>query len=125
MRIAIISTSGPGHINHIHDNLPSLEYKTFVVRYKDDPVASADVILTYNRSKTSNVAKVFNSERAEKLVDVLHCSVYEYQPQLIVYDFFALEGRNVALRMGIPAVCYIPATLKPDEGPGSMLKYIH
>lgn len=119
MRVAVISTPGPGHINHIHDHLPSSDHKTFVVRYKDDPIASGDVILTYNASKPSHVAKVFNEERSKKLVDVLHCSVYEYQPHLIIYDFFALEGREVALRLGVPAVCYIPATLKPDEGPGS------
>lgn len=120
MRVAIVSTAGPGHVRHICDNLPDgcKEHKLFIVRYKDDPIHADADSFTLNVPRPSNVAREFNAARSEKLIDVLHCSIYEYDPHVIIYDFFALEAREVALRMGIPAVCYIPATLKPDEDPG-------
>ena len=124
MRVAFVTTSGPGHINHIHDNIPieCTDYKTFVVRFKDDPLPRSSImcdIFTLNSTKCSNIAIQFNKQRANKLVDVLHCSIYEYDPDLIIYDFFALEAHSISLKLGVPAICYIPATLRPDEGPGS------
>jgi hypothetical protein len=120
MRVAFVSTPGQGHIN----TLLSL-WKTdesahlFVLRFNNSPFLNVTSDRITEISTTidvdTNVARDFNERRASLLTDELHVRIYDFMPTLIVYDFFCLEARTVAYRLGIPAICSIPATLKPDE----------
>lgn len=119
-RVALVSTSGPGHFNTIHSLYQKLcgMYKTqlYVVRYADDKhVDIPDVCdLKICEYRPSNVAKVFNRKRADTLFNPLLMVFKEFNPDIIIYDFFCLEALKVALELGIPSICSIPATLNAD-----------
>lgn len=121
-RVAIVSTCGAGHINTLC-SLWNRDQDThlFLVRFKNNPnpFEGQDrdrlTILTCNEDAPSEVAREFNEIRASKLQDALHVWLYDYNPTLIVYDFFCLEAQRVARLLKCPAICSIPATLKQDD----------
>lgn len=124
MRVALVSTCGAGHLNALRSLWSpddGASKRLFLVRFNNDPHpfenqhAANVLVITLNEERPSENATVFNAARSKALQDVLHVWLYDYAPTLIVYDFFCLEARNVARKLGVPAICSIPATLKPDE----------
>lgn len=99
------------------------ESHLFILRYRNWPeyvlcnenTRERLTEITLNRNAPSEVATVFNADRCDELEGELKVRIVDFLPTLIVYDFFCLEARLVARDLGIPAVCSIPATLKPDE----------
>jgi hypothetical protein len=126
MRVAYVSTCGAGHLNTLRSlwkKWPQQQRRLFLLRFADEPLpvleeetSSRDVIvLTCNQNKPSENATVFNETRRQLLQPALHVWLHDYRPTLIVYDFFCLEARVLSRVLGVPAICSIPATLRPGE----------
>lgn len=120
-RVAFVSTCGSGHLNTIRSLWKggSDSSRLFLVRFEDEPVPFEHtrhvVVLTARGKRPSENAKDFNEARSKVLHDALHVWLYDFAPTVVVYDFFCLEARASARLIGVPAICSIPATLKPDE----------
>jgi hypothetical protein len=122
-RVAYISTCGQGHLNTIRSLWSKHGGRLFLLRFSDEtlPLDLEEreghdiIVLTCNGKRPSEEAAVFNHVRSAKLRDALHVWLHDYAPTLVVYDFFCIEARIVARILGVPAICSIPATLKPDE----------
>lgn len=120
MRVAFVSTCGAGHLNTIRSIWEGMKgAHLFLVRFRDEPVPFENhdrvTVITMNEDRPSEEARLFNTMRYRQLRDALHVWMYDFAPTLIVYDFFCLEAYHVSRVMGIPAICSIPATLKPYE----------
>lgn len=76
---------------------------------------SVVTVLKTRIARPSECAAVFNQARYDLLKDVVHCVLAEFSPELVVYDFFCLEAREAARKLGVPAVCSVPALLKSTE----------
>lgn len=89
----------------------------FVVGFADEvtKVPESAVLVIVNGKKPSESAVEFNAIRAKATQDALHVWLHDFAPTVVVYDFFCLEARAVARLMGTPAICSIPATLRPQE----------
>jgi hypothetical protein len=121
MRVAFVSTCGAGHLNSIRSVWErDPESHLFLLRFRDEAVPFTDTprvtVLTVNRVRPDENAAYFNSARnTATMYDALHVWLADFAPTLIVYDFFCWEAYHVSRVMGIPAICSIPATLKPYE----------
>lgn len=120
-RVAFVSVRFFGHINVLMDLWQTREnIHLFLVGFRGDlgfdPGTKDRVtIIELNEKSPSTIASEFNAYRAAKLAPELRVRLYEYEPELIVYDFFCLEARQVALELGVPAICSIPALLGPKQ----------
>jgi hypothetical protein len=119
-RVAYVSTPGAGHVSVLASRWKvDPESHLFIVRYRNWPEYVSDsermTEITLNRDAPSEVASIFNEDRSKALMGELKVRIVDFLPTLIVYDFFCLEARTIARDLGIPAICSIPATLKPDE----------
>ena len=127
-RVAYISVSFIGHVSVLENLWKSdMNSHMFLLCFKDsvkESVKDIDflkgetsrvTIIRWNCESPSENATVFNRERAKILTDFLHVRLYDFNPTTIVYDFFCLEASIVAKRLGIPAICSIPAMLKETE----------
>lgn len=119
-RVAYVSTCGAGHLNTLQSLWKEQgEGRLFLLRFSDEPIPFTNepdvVVLTCNQKKPSENAAVFNEVRRQHLQAPLHVWLHDYRPTMIVYDFFCIEARIISRVLGVPAICSIPATLKPDE----------
>lgn len=125
-RVAFISVPYAGHISVL---IPEWERITtsshlFLLYFSDEEnlidsakfQSSPNVTrLETHIARPSENAREFNAARAALLQDALQCALHEYAPTLIVYDFFCIEAHRAARLLGIPAVCSVPALLRPDD----------
>lgn len=122
MRVAYVSTCGAGHLNTLRslwEHWAEGDARLFLLCFADEPVPFDKepnvVVITCNVEKPSENATVFNEVRRQHLQAALHVWLHDYRPTLIVYDFFCLEARVVSRALAVPAICSVPATLKPTE----------
>lgn len=118
MRIAFVSVRFRGHVTVLLEQWNAQPNShLFLLAFKNDTgfeMGHAQGRVTEiiaNRASPSEVAAVFNKARCDLLCDELHVRMYDYRPDVIVYDFFCLEAHIVARRLGVPAICSVPATL--------------
>jgi hypothetical protein len=122
-RIAIVSVPFSGHLNvllSLRDRFPNKKMYFFILSFEEFHlhfVATDNIDTTYLIANVpmGEHAKTFNELRSQNLKDLLHCQLHDYRPSLIVYDYFCIEAHSVSRLLGVPAICSIPAVLKPEE----------
>ena len=120
-RVAIVSPRFYGHINVLLDLWRTHETShLFIVGFsgdlgfeqtKEDRITTIEV----NQTSPSPVASDFNAARAARTTDELIVRLYDFNPTLVVYDFFCLEAKEAAEKLGVPAICSVPALLGSKE----------
>lgn len=120
-RVAFVSPRFYGHINVLLDLWRSREDShLFIVGFRSDlgfQSTTQDRITTIelNQDSPSPVAEEFNAIRSTQTVKELIVRLHDFDPTLVVYDFFCLEAREAARHLGVPSICSIPALLGPNE----------
>lgn len=120
-KITIFTIPNDGHLNIlkrlIHQYRSSCAFQLVLVDQRNTPPDLSDLnipVLTLTRSRyftNTPTAQVFQrvSELLDECLEIAHAG----RPDLIIYDFCALEGYFVARAMGIPFWCSIPGLVGP------------
>jgi MGT family glycosyltransferase len=75
--------------------------------------AGVEVIVVNDKPLTSSAPMSFTFPRTANNVDQVISAVSG--SDIVIYDFFALEGHLAGKRLAVPAICSIPAILGPFE----------
>jgi len=125
-RILVFSAPFSGHLNvlkaFISRYRERFNFKLVVTGWRNIPASIADagcetvVLGASDLAETDPIAWTAGRVR-ELLPDCLKIAE-EFNPDLVIYDFFSLEGREVGKALGIPYWSSIPAMIGPftDEG---------
>lgn len=118
MKVALVSPPFLGHLNVIlyafeelkkHPQVKEvhlfvLSFESFKLENVCDKICisveSDNVTELVANTPMDEIASVFNQKRAVCLEDLLHTTLYSFEPDLIIYDFFCIEARHVALKIG-------------------------
>lgn len=74
------------------------------------PVTSLEVVQVNATSDLSHSDPIhFNVQRASETIPRLEKVVLEKMPEVIIYDFFAIEAVPAIRKFGLPSVCSVPA----------------
>lgn len=125
-RILVFSAPFSGHLNVLKEFIARygarFEFKLVVTGWRNIPAAVADVgfaavvLAAGDLAETDPIA--WTADRVRTLLPECLKIAAEFRPDLIVYDFFSLEGRAVGRALGIPCWSSVPAMIGPftDEG---------
>lgn len=123
MYIALVTTALGSHAGPLERLYARLRAQHTVIVFKVGwnaaSPAPGDGPLAAPLALTSTVPDEFNVERAAALVDALDGQFTFFSGNrafdVVVYDFFALEGALVARRRGLPSICVLPCVAARDE----------
>ncbi len=116
MNILVYSTPFSGHLNVLRKMIeenPGHDYKLAITGWDNLPVAGAVNLARSTLRETDPALWTF--PRTYELMEDSLAVAREYNPDLIVYDFFSLEGYFAGKMLGIPHWCSIPAMIGPNN----------
>lgn len=116
MRVLVYSPPFSGHLNvltKMMEEHKEHEYKLVITGWDNLPVKGATNLARSTLRETDPALWTF--PRVSELMNDSLDVAKEYKPDLIVYDFFSLEGHFTAKLLGIPYWCSIPAMLGPND----------
>ena len=115
MKALVFSPPFKGHLNVLTKLMlmhPEFEYRLVNTGWSNLPIEGAISIGKSVLRETDPALWTF--PRMTELMDESLRITEQFQPDLIVYDFFSLEGLLAAKNTGIPAWCSIPAMIGPN-----------
>jgi hypothetical protein len=125
-RVLVFSAPFGGHLNVLKTFISQyrgrFNFKLLVTGWRNIPAAVADAGCATDVLGVSDLMEtdpiVWTRGRVRELLPDCLKIAQEFKPDLIIYDFFSLEGREVGMQLGIPYWCSIPAMVGPftDEG---------
>jgi hypothetical protein len=120
-RIMVFTIPNDGHLNIlkrlIRQYRSAYQFQLVIVDQRHTPPDLSDLAcraITLNRSRSfmnTPAWQVFN--RVYELLDECLQIARQFDPDLIVYDFCALEGHFVGRALDVPAWCSIPGLVGP------------
>src|SRR3990167_10364735 len=116
MKILIYSPPFSGHLNvlrKMQEEHKEHDYKLVITGWKNLPVKDATNLARSTLRETDPALWTF--PRTYELLDDSVRMVKEYEPDLIIYDFFSLEGHFAGKMLEIPYWCSIPAMIGPND----------
>lgn len=116
MKILVYSPPFSGHLNVLKKMMElhkEIDYKLVITGWNNLPVEGASNLARSTLKETDPALWTF--PRVLELMDDSLDIAREYMPDLIIYDFFSLEGHFAGKLLGIPAWCSIPAMIGPND----------
>ncbi len=116
MRVLVYSPPFSGHLNvltKMMEEHKEHEYKLVITGWDNLPVKGATNLARSTLRETDPALWTF--PRVSELMNDSLDVAKEYKPDLMVYDFFSLEGKFTSDLLGIPAWCSIPAMIGPND----------
>ncbi|WP_158553963.1 glycosyltransferase [Micromonospora deserti] len=120
-KIMVFTIPNDGHLNilkrMIRQHQAAYDFQLVLVDRRNTPPDLSDVthrVVTLERSRqflNTPASQVF--QRVDALLDDCVRVARSFDPDLIIYDFCALEGHFVARILGIPSWCSIPGLMGP------------
>lgn len=120
-KIMIFTIPNDGHLNilkrMVREHGATHEFQLVLVDQRNTPPDLSDLthpVITLPRSRryrNTPASQVFH--RVDSLLDDCLAAARRFGPDLIVYDFCALEGHLVGKVLGIPTWCSIPGLMGP------------
>lgn len=126
-RIVIFSPPFSGHLNilkeFIKDHKKEFEFRLIITGWKNIKPDLTDVdpetVKMIEKSQLSETdPSLWTFPRTSELLGECLDAVREFQPDLIIYDFFSLEGNLAGRLLDIPYWCSIPAMIGPFDNQG-------
>lgn len=116
MRILVFSSPFEGHLNVLRKMMEKNsqhQYKLVITTWKNLQVNNVTNLQKSILRETDPALWTF--KRVYELLEDCLKIVERFKPELIIYDFFSLEGKFVGDLLGIPAWCSIPAMMGPND----------
>ena len=116
MKILVYSPPFNGHLNVLMKMMqenPQYDYRLIITGWTNTLVEGAINLAKSSLRETDPALWTF--PRVYELIDDSLKVVEEFKPDLIIYDFFSLEGKLTGDIFKIPAWCSIPAMIGPND----------
>lgn len=126
-RIVVFSPPFSGHLNilkeFIKDHKKEFEFRLIITGWKnikpDLTGVEPGIVTIITRSDLAETdPALWTFPRTGELLGECLEVIREFQPDLIIYDFFSLEGNLAGRILDIPYWCSIPAMLGPFDNQG-------
>ncbi len=116
MKVMIYSPPFKGHLNVLRKMMQKhteMDYRLVITGWDNLPVPEAINLAKSTLRETDPALWTF--PRLDELLGESIEVAREYKPDLILYDFFSLEGYFTGKLLGIPYWCSIPAMVGPNN----------
>ncbi len=116
MKVLVYSPPFSGHLNVLKKMMEEHQehdYKLVITGWDNLPIEGATNLARSTLRETDPTLWTF--PRAYELMDDSLGVAREYNPNLIIYDFFSLEGKFTGDILGVPAWCSIPAMMGAND----------
>jgi len=116
MKILIYSPPFKGHLNvlkQLIEKHEEYEFKLIITTW-NNLLVDGEINLAKSELKETDPC-LWTFSRVYELMNDSISIAKEYKPDLIIYDFFSLEGKFTADILKLPSWCSIPALLGPND----------
>src|SRR3989344_4298250 len=120
-KIVLLSPPFSGHLNVLKDLIRKYRHEfdfyliiTGWTNIKPD-LTGVDVpvnLIAKSELRETDPA-IWTLPRVAELLEICVAAIKDIKPDLIIYDFFSIEGNIVGKMLGIPYWCSIPAFIGP------------
>lgn len=123
MKITLLSPPFSGHLNVLlylkdelskfHDVLLIITGWKNIIPNLQDTITTKNILIINDTDINSSDPMTFTLDRVKNLTEKCIIECKKYNPNLIIYDFFSLEGFITAKTLSIQFYCSIPAMIGP------------
>ncbi len=125
-RVLVFSAPFSGHLNVLKDFIAQyrerFEFKLVVTGWRNIPAqvdgAGCESVVLAEQDLLETDPIAWTADRVRALLPDCRRIAEEFRPDLIIYDFFSVEGREVGRSLGVPYWCSVPAMIGPFDGAG-------